>query len=581
VIDVQQGSAGYTLPIMTKTPLAELKHFESEADEAIAALPLLQLSARPLLAGFHFFLYQARHAKLLGLQPLPGVADSVEGRLSYLLDHLAARPSEPFGASGRDALDAFMAADPEGKQLSALLAYSHFSEFMPEVHKGYYAVERAGNGFRLLHRDPAFAEAQAHDILLSELAIPFPLRSVQQVDPVVYRMAETAPIFDPQLLSPLLDRKTKFYLDGLAEANLITNDGMQRVFGFDYPVFYRIRAAVMAFAEFALELSVALGRIALMRNGGTGVSDETLEWVSVNHEAQHFVRMVAGASGCSPAEVERFVSFFSIDFRARPAAHNGGDGFFPPFARFDDSFVFGPSLVLSFTQLRNAIFAFSREDRATFDNHVSAELEPVLLSQAIELLTRTGGWITRREVRHDTGEIDLLIASEAGGPVLLVQAKGPLPPQGARLTERLAGRIMEGIRQIDRFRQLGSDIQESIVSDALGRRVAHEDLRHGILARSCFGAPEAFDARTGAELLTLPTLSLALDDMRRVKAVPVVDILIAALQAARERLYRASRYRWEEGDLEIAGRSIRMPLLKFDHGSVNEQRRRAWDASIL
>jgi hypothetical protein len=569
------------LTIVIMTALADLKRFEIEADTAIAALPLLKLSARPLLAGFHYFLYQARHAKLLGLNPLPGVADTVEARLSYLLDQLAARPAQPFGASARDALSAFIEADPDGKQLSALLAYCHFSELMPEVHKNYYAVERAGNGFRLLHRDAAFAEAQAHDILLSELAIPFPLRRMQQVDAAVYRLAETAPNFDLQLLAPLLHRKASFYLNGLAEANLVTNEGMRRVFGFDYPIFYRIRAAVMAFAEFALELSVAIGRITLLRNGGSGVSEETLEWVSVNHEARQFIGMIAGASGCGPAEVERFVSFFSIDFRARPALHNGGDGFFPPFARFEDSYVFGPSLVLSFTQLRNAIFAFSREDRASFNSHVSAELEPVLLSQACELLARSGGWITRREVRHDAGEIDLLIASEAGGPILLVQAKGPLPPQGARLTERLAGRIREGIRQIERFRELGPDIQERIVSNALGRSVVQADLRHGILARSCFGAPEVFDRRIGAELLTLPTLSLALDEIRRVKAVSTVDMLIAALQATRERLSGASKYRWEEGEMELVGRSIRMPLLKFDHAAVNEQRRRAWHASIL
>ncbi len=562
------------------TPLEDLKRFELEVDAAIAKLPLLELPARPLFAGFHFFLYQSRNAELLGLNPQPGVADMVESRLSNLLHIFAARPAQPFGASARDAVQAFKEADPDGTQLSALLAYSHFSELMPEVHKGYYVVERTGNGYRLMHRDASFAEAQAHDILLSELAIPFPLRSVQKVDPVVYRLAETAPIFNPQLLSKLLDRKTSFYLDGLAEANLITNDGMRRVFGFDYPTFYRIRAAVMAFAEFALELSVAIGRIALSRNQGAGVSDETIEWASVKHDAQHFITMIAGASGCGPAAVERFISFFSIDFRAHPSLHNGGDGFFPPFARFENSYVFGPSLVLSFTQLRNAIFAFSREDRATFDRHVSAELEPVLLSQARELLARTGGWITRQEVKHDAGEIDLLIASETGGPVLLIQAKGPLPPQGARLTERLADRIREGIGQIERFRGLPPDVQEQIVSNTLGRPVAGKDLRHGILARSCFGAPEAFDRRSDAELLTLATLSLALEDMRRVEAIPTVDGLIAALQSVREQLNDTSNYRWEQGKLELAGRSIHMPLLKFDHPSVEEKRRRAWDASI-
>ncbi|KFL48936.1 hypothetical protein OVY48_00450 [Sphingobium sp. SA2] len=108
---------------------------------------------------------------------------------------------------------------------------------------------------------------------------------------------------------------------------------------------------------------------------------------------------------------------------------------------------------MNFLHLRNAVFAFSTLDARTYANHVSHELEPVLISQAIEFLRRSHPWFLRPGYDYAGGEIDLVVVGETG-PVLLIQAKGTLPPQGARLTERLADRIREGIGQVEKFRAL-------------------------------------------------------------------------------------------------------------------------------
>lgn len=559
---------------------AKLVAFEDEADAALAAMPLARLPARALLTGIHFFLYSTRHAVLFDRPELPGVADTVATRLSYLLPIAVRCPAEPFGGDAADALRAFTDCDPEGRQLRELLSYLHFSEFMPEAHKAYYRVTATEEGFELAHRDANFAEAQARDILLSELALVFPLPSENALEPILRDIVDQLPEFDWALLGPLLAKKIERLLFNLAEPHLVTAEAMKRIFGFGYSEFYRIRAALLAYAEFALEVSMVLGAQSCREQGGAGISTEALEWVSVNHEADWFTGLIAGLSGTDLASVERFLAHYTIDFRVSPVRHHGGDGLFPPFARFAQSFVFAPIHVLSTLHLRNAVFAFSGMDRKTFANHVANELEPVLVSQAVSIFRHSHDWTLKPNIDYDGGEIDLVVAGPTG-PVLLLEAKGPLPPQGARLTERLAGRIREGITQIEKLRDLPVGEREALISTAIGRPVVDADLRYGLLARSCFGAVEAFEDANGIVRLTLPLLSIVLGEMRGAREPADVALFLARLAEIEARFYRDAAPHWEDGTLTLADRTLTVPTLQFDHSLVDMVRALAWEYSVI
>lgn len=180
------------------------------------------------------------------------------------------------------------------------------------------------DGFRLTLRDQPYAEAQARDILLSELAIVFPFERVGRLDPAMQDVVWNLPATDWAILGPMLRRKSKDLLFALAEPNLIAQEGMQRVFGFSYPGFYRIRATLLAYAEFALQTSAILGASSNKDNGGTGISEEALEWVLVSHDVEWFVDLLAGLSASAPAEVERFLELFMIPIERRAQNFIGG-----------------------------------------------------------------------------------------------------------------------------------------------------------------------------------------------------------------------------------------------------------------
>lgn len=560
---------------------SQLLSLEKEVDALIQRSPLFQLAPRVLLAGIHFSLFELQYGHYFGLGEGANKAETITTRLSYVLPQIAAMSVLEAPASAAEAVMGYQQIDPDRKHLLELYSYAHFSEFMPEVHRGYYKVELTGGVLWLRHRDEAFGTFQAQDILLSELGLTFANRERKMVDRGIYEIAALAPAYDLQIAQRILREKTSFYLRGLAEANLITDEGVRQIFGFGYEVFYRIRGAIMAYAEFALELSVAMARLSFDAAGRVGISHEALEWISRSEPADEFEARIVDGSGAALEEVQRFLSFYCIDFRARPARHHGGDGFFPPFARVGDDYVFAPLLVVSFISLRNAIHAFSRQNAKAFNDHVSHQYEPVLISQAVELFRRSGPWRLKSNVGFEGGELDLVIAGEQPGAALLIQAKGPLPPQGARLTQRLAGRIAEGLEQVQRFRDLASEEQQSIVEGATGWRIPAAELRHGLLARACFGAQEALAGEREVEPITLPILSLAVGAMRGNGDPADVDRLLVRLGETRRSFFKEAQWYWQPGRTEICGRTVSMPLLQFNDEAVASARHRAWTDSIL
>ncbi|WP_152998677.1 nuclease-related domain-containing protein [Sphingopyxis sp. H115] len=568
---------------MTKdrSPIDRLKAFEEEADAAITALPLLQLPARAVLAGLHYLIFTSFHARQLGRDGNPEIGEVIMQRLGHVLPLIRNLVPEPYGASADDAIGAFTERFHDGSDLTELLAYMHFSEIMPEVHRGYYTVEMpAADVFRLSHRDAAFGDGQAKDITLSELAVPFPTERDGVIGPEIARFIFKLPEIDFQIIAQYVAVNAYKYRHGLAESDLVTDTSIGHIFGFDRQRFLFIRSAVLAYAEFCEKVATAMHMLVIKGELPEDAMPEALEWASVNMKEDFLIGLFAAGAMVQPDEVERFLEYYSIDFRQVPATDWGGDGFFPPFARFKDSLLFSPLMVMGFLQVRNAVYAFAKKDKKTFDNDVSDELEPVLLHHAGELLRRGGDWIVVEDVKFPGGQIDLVVASPNDDGVLLLQAKGNLAPQGARLTDRLADRVREGVGQIKKFEALADDVQRAVIEKAIGRKIGKLEAHHAVLVRSCFGAVEVFAPDFPYIRLTIPLLALALEHHRNAGLPTTIAALAQAIAATEQRIYDQSGYHWEEGEISLAGANIKLPLLKWTPGSLDALRREWWESTF-
>lgn len=553
---------------------------ERTADAAMAELPLLRLPARAVLAGLHYSVFLGRNGRLFGGPVDPGQGNTIMSRLGHALPLLRRLPAEPYGASADDAIGAFREADPDGTQLGRLLAYLHFSEIMPEVHRGRLVAERTGERLRLRHPDEAFALAEARDITLSEVALPFPLDRDARIEPAFMALAGTAPKVDWRFVSTFVAANAYKYRHGLAEADLVSEASIRHMFGFGRDRYLFIRSALLAFAEFCEKLAIAIHTGVFAKKLDETQISEGAEWASVNLGADFVHGFIAAASQSTEAEVERFLAPYTIDYRPETPLDWGGDGFFPPFARFEAGYLFSPALVLAYLQVRNALYAFAKRDRRTFDNDVSRELEPVLLSQAAALLRRSGDWVVAEDIAFPGGQIDLFVGAPADDGVLPVQAKGSLPPQGARLTERLTGRVREGVGQIERFAALSDKDQRQVIARTLGRPVERLEVRQAVLARSCFGALEVLAPEFPHLRLTLPILGLALERHRVSSGPTTIAALAETIEQTYAEVFERTAPHWVDGSLIVEGVALDLPLLRWKDGALDALRAEWWASTL-
>jgi len=551
---------------------------------------VLALPARALLTFTHDFLFVMLSAPTLKGLDTRGVAETTTVRLAYLLRRFECLAAEPYGVDAEDAIGAVRDVDPDGAHFARLLAYSHACQVMPEVWRGYFNVAATESGLHLTHRDDAFAEAEARDILISEIGLNFRFNAVRHApDRDVAALARGLPRVDFGFLALVVAKKAARFRTEIVEPQLISDAALQQILGFDHEAFKRIQAAFNGLAETALEMSLFL--TAWWQHDHPGVNEmptEAVEWCSVNLPPETVVELIAATAGVTEDQVESLIDAFCIDYRQTPPQSQGGDGFFPPFARFEGALLFSPVLLQVFLSTRNAIYGFAKSSRELveaqiaqgepvtdlFGSLVANDLEPHLVQQAIATLPPHAAWVILDGVSIPGGEIDLVIVDPISAVALCIQAKAPLPPLGARLTERLAERCEEGLQQIAAFSALPLATQRAAIATATGVNPEGLKIHHGLLARTCFGSADAWAAWPQISLMTLATVALA-SRQHAEAASPDLETFITRLQLVIENYVAGTSFKWEPGQISIGDHTLDLPLLKFDEAFVKSTREQA------
>lgn len=554
---------------MAKSPRNQLITFECEADAAVEAMSLASMPARASLTLLNTTVFGLLHVAGPKDREMWQTGDTLTYRISYLIPWLRRRNSEKVGAGAADVLQAVQERDPEMEDARNLGAYAHFCEVMPEVHRHRLKVEARAGGFRLVHPDQSFATAEAADIIVSELALNHLANNEPRLpDDEVFDLARSAPRLDPVLMDRLIRRREQFYAMQIREAPLVGDREMTEIFGFDRARFAKIQAALFALSDVFSQLALVLWVWSSKSDGAP--SSEALEWVTPCWKYEGFLKQASELCGVSTKEIDSFVSHFTLDYNLPPEEARGGDGFTPPFFRLGGSILFSPDLIPRYCQPRNVLthMAGNEKHRDLFNNLVSGELEPKLVSEVVAALRGFDDLIVKTNHEFTGGEFDVIMCDKAGRNVVICEVKAPLPPQGSRLTKRLAERIQEGLAQIERARKMERSTLNGILKNALGVEVSDARVEYVIMARACFGAIEVWHADADQTPATLPLLRLALKRIRDAEGSPARD-LTKTLQSVTKQILSDSNFRWEHAGMPLFGRTIETPQLLYDHKAVD------------
>jgi DNA polymerase III psi subunit len=453
--------------------------------------------------------------------------------------------------------------------LSTLDAYAHFCEVVPEVRRGRLQVRRIKNGFELKH-PTTLARTEATDIIVSELAIGhIANRKPQSFSPVMKRLAKSLPIKWEDVFHEAARRIAK-YADNVREDQVISEDAMMQVFGFSASRFSQIRCATYALAEVYQELAL-LSYMETADDQGDP-SDDMMSLTSLSWPEAELVDRLALLAGGDPDEVAVFVETFCFDPNAPKL--RGGEGYTPPFVRIGTQICFSPDLILRFIQPRNAIQDLMKLDSKRFDNLVSHTLEPTLINAVIAEMSRFPNLKFGASTNYAGGEIDLIIVDPTTHDVVVIEVKAPLPPQGSRLTERLAQRVREGIDQVQRFQALTEGERLAVVAAGTGARLSRATFHYVILARACMGAVELWQADASVSPATLPLLRLASAAIEERKGNAAAELTVE-IHRQKEQLLKEARWSWSSGKMPLMGRTIFTPQLRYDDKVVERWRQGA------
>lgn len=553
--------------------LEKLKEFEKQADIAIAKLSLWEQPIRSILSP----IYLSADARYVGLRfnrtrhRNEGVGTAMITRMSYIARFFGKCPRE-IGADIDDALsvvdDQFLA------DIEQLHGYVHFCEIMPQVQRGFFSVERRPSGFVLSHPNEEFVKHEENDILMSEMVLPHEMGPPPYSLENCKRMIKAWPEIPGDTLIGVMKGAYDHYIENVFELPLLSDEAFQEGFGFSRTDFIRMRAALMAYADFCLGMADAAEVLSVNADHPKceALQREVREWVAPLLSRNHIIGVAAGLSGVDLSAAESIVNRFTIE-PDNVDGSGAGEGFFPPFLRLGDSLLFSPHAVKRMMPERNLLYTMVRTDKKTFDNVVSSHLEPALIEEAAELLSELPGVDVRKNVNWDKGEIDLLAYHEASNSAFQLQAKASVPPEGARMVAHVESRTLEAVEQIERFLGLGGDKKDEICSSAIGRKLSGVSWSSGILVRTCLGTEKAWIGIKGFVPLNPILLRAAVKRMSEGGGFTFMNLGEAADEELAH-LRSIAVLGWENKSVTLFGEKIELPLLNLDYPAISDFRQK-------
>lgn len=551
---------------MPETAYDQLTAFETQADMRMQGLSLWQLpyrsvfSAALLAADAAFSGGRFRNHR----EPDSDKGGTMLARYSYWRPYLR-QCTRDIGANIADALSV-MTADAHREMTQAVL-YAHFCELMPFVHKKAFEVKRNEMGFELHYPDEVSARFEALDVVASELALTT-LADHFRYDPRPFmRMVKTWPQVDGADLQPVLQQAYTFHLENVREDAFIGAHAYERVLGFRHDEFFRVRAAMMAFATWCLGMAHAAEAHAISTNGKEQdhFGNECFEWLVPLLRRDFVFGTIQQLAEVPTDQVAEILRYFEED----PFAEGGvsGDGYLAPLKTYGDSVLLSPRAMHHMTPERNILYALNKLDRQRFDELVSAELEPSLLAHARQLIDSIPGVEVRTNVHWRNGEIDLLAFCQASNSAVQIQAKAAIPANGARMTRQLESNTRTAVQQLQRFESLGAGEKDAVIQAAFS--VGAHDVRwsSGVLSRSSFGSVPAWDAIGDRAAMNLPLLKLLAQELSA-----ETDADLAAVPERTKRILSeiadTGIIGWKNQPLDVFGTTIMVPLLQLDNVAI-------------
>jgi hypothetical protein len=178
-----------------------------------------------------------------------------------------------------------------------------------------------------------------------------------------------------------------------------------------------------------------------------------------------------------------------------------------------------------------------------------------------------GGFKVKKNVDWQHGEIDILVYSSSTNTALQIQAKAPIPPQGARMTRQVESNTLKAINQLKSFDRQRTETKDRLLKNVFGLEVSNARWASAVLVSSSFGTSRAWSGMSGIAALNPQLLTLVMEEIARDGNLDLVEIPAKAARILDGLIGRSCRG-WSQQTIEVFGTSISFPVLELDYEEI-------------
>lgn len=481
------------------------------------------------------------------------------GRIGYVVPLLRSAVWSNQPESADSALWAIGETLGQVALVNDLISYSQFCEVAPFVHRKGFTVSMQGSVLTIDYPSVGYRDVEERDIVLSNLALPFSISTPIADDPWFDRQVPNLPNCDPGY-GPMLHAMAVWYERHCYEIVPLSSEAMQATLGVGLEEFRRFVGACMALGQFHISMADAIMRkcfadVDYGNNEAAGA--ESREWMAPCLERTWLIEQLAMAGRLTEAQVEKLFKLYLVSDHT---SWGRGDGFAPPFLQFGEHVAFSPLAIRHSMSFRNALVALHHRDTKSFDEIYSKHLEPRLIELASEVFAKHSKFILKPNFEWSGGELDLIAYDETSNSALVIEVKGALMPEGARMVQRVEGRLLEGIAQIEKFEKLDGPEKDALLSLAVGKDLNNVCVRYGLLTWGGFGTNAIWSKLNNIAPLNLPVLTQVI---QKRPAVPLKDFPSSA-HAVIDQFVKSLAPQWKMEKVPCGPLDFVYPKMSFD-----------------
>ena len=287
----------------------------------------------------------------------------------------------------------------------------------------------------------------------------------------------------------------EFFKQYLITVEVLPSKVLEGELGFSFDDYLSFKATLRAFAEYHYNLGSAYFALSQAEKDNPERADKLMsEYFEnlVNCFDFKFTGFYMQISGLSKEIILKIISYY-LSIYSNKTGENFieksfcGEGFYPPFTLFDTYLISSPHAARYMLTINNILYSVNKRSTKIFDQKLSSHLEPTLINQLEYVFTSLQGIEIRKNINYPGSEIDMLVFSPAENICLVLQVKATIAPDSSRTVERVQGRALEGVQQINHFRELSNEAKQDIINKAFGIKQANTHLIDLLVLRSCAG----------------------------------------------------------------------------------------------